>query len=252
MMMLGIVGSVQAALVHHWELDGDYTDSSSSGNHGTLTGTASFVNGVSYWKDSSDQAFSFDGSTKIEDLAASNLPLAGTGSYSANSPAWTINVFVKEVLPSPDYEAVGGFGGNDTPKENRDLMLKWGKPYLYNNQDNIQAGSFIDDGEWHMITVYCDIYEPSPNYSEIVFYIDGVYSNSGGGASASADVTGDDVFLGVAARTHTGATMIVDGFQIYNHQLSQTEMNDLMNRIPEPVTIALLGLGGLVLLRRRK
>ena len=90
-MVLGLVGSVQAALVTTWEFDNNTNDTTGS-NHGTLTGTATYVSPVDDWCGATGKALYLDGSTKVEDLTAVNLPTAGTGSYSNRAAAFSINV----------------------------------------------------------------------------------------------------------------------------------------------------------------
>jgi hypothetical protein len=249
-MVLGFVGSVQAALVHEWDFNGNTSDTSGSGNHGTLSGTSSYVNGVDYWKTGSGQALSLDGSTKVEDLTASNLPIAGTGAYTNRAATFSMNVFVYQDASASWLEAACGMGDYTvSPANNAYLGTYYGEAWA-------RFGARLDVWEmpynkWSMLTLVCPV-ESNPVYSEMKFYIDGVFQES------TAVATGNfanKLRVGWANNPEGDSSPnwsgLIDGFQVYNHALDQSEIDALYSRIPEPMTIALLGLGGLVLLRRK-
>jgi hypothetical protein len=250
-LVLGFVGSVQAALVHEWEFEGNASDTSGSGNTGTITGTASYVDGVDYWKVSSGQAIYLNGSTKVEDLAASNLPQASTGAYSIRSPSWSENVYVTlEGNTGLDWKNAAGFGRYSS-SEGRFMVTRYQNVYLSTYTNDCAMNAYITDTKWHMITATYWQNSADPVRGNIFMYYDGAYDSGRYGATLLDTV--DDIQVGYYTRS--GANYWVgkiDGFQIYNHVLDQDEIDTLYERIPEPATIALLGLGGLVLLRKRR
>ena len=60
LLMLCLVNNATADLVAHYKFDGDATDSSGNGHHGTEVGTPTYVSGVF------GQAIEFDGSSYVD------------------------------------------------------------------------------------------------------------------------------------------------------------------------------------------
>jgi len=104
------------------------------------------------------------------------------------------------------------------------------------------------DGQWHMITVNAS-YAAQACYA----YFDGVYlgSKSMPGWLGSS---GYDTLVGASGLGKYAGTALIDEVACWaNRMLTQDEINFLYaNPLPEPMTLSMLGLGGLALLRRRK
>ena len=234
-MVLGFVGSVQAALVHEWELDNNVSDTSGSGNHGTLTGTATYVAPVDDWCSATGKAMSFNGSTKIEDLATSNIPIASTGQYSIRSPSFSVTTFFKDTGAQPGWQSIGGFG-QYVSGENRMLATRYSSTCYFSGYGagtDISVGFAYGQTNWHMLTVTFWQRSDAPVYQRGRMYIDGSMYYESYGKTALDTI--DDVYLGdhpgwATAQHFTG---LLDGFQIYNHELSQSEVDALYTRIPE-------------------
>jgi len=82
-------------------------------------------------------------------------------------------------------------------------------------------------------------------------YVGGTLVDSGTYSGLVALVMDADIGADGDGR-QKGIKGLIDDVMLFSHVLNQSEIQGLYSAIPEPATIALLGLGGLVLLRRKR
>ena len=178
----------------------------------------------------------------VNDDVAANLP---TG---AGDP-WSMNVWTKLSESLGDLEYVAGFGDRHStaPIGATRTMISGITPgdfYFWGRSCDLSSGEdWISDNQWHMYTVTYD-------GSSIEMFID-----AGSVKTASRTLTDALSEVHVGNPSTFGEYYFrgqIDEFTIWDTELTQTEINNL---IPEPSPIVLLATGGLVLvlgLRRRK
>ena len=255
LLVLGFVGSVQAALVHEWEFDNNVSDTSGSGNHGTVTGTTSYVSPVDDWNGGTGKAFHLDEATHVRDMAPVNLPIAMTGAYAIRGPSFAHNVYVKAAAGNTfdSWDSIAGWGDNvnngDRAFHSRGTTNVFHRGYTHDAQGSVTW----TDNTWHMLTFSYDQTGYPTFYGDETMWIDGVVVHSNDNRHWG-DIPDPDIWVGLSTGI-AGADYWegdVDCYQIWNSGLDQAAVDTLYERIPEPATIALLGLGGLALLRRRR
>ena len=239
--VLGVVGSASGALMARYEFNGNLDDSSGNGHNGTANGNATIV----------------DGSLVLNNTVTP-ASYVDCGYFFENATAFTLAAWIK-----PDIEAAKDkpiaqkgdeFGikvkANDTLEVYFQSAVSSG--WYGANIPGTRVSQIWADGKFHHVAGTYD-----PTVAQIKLYVDGVLEATNTFAGSAGWVVGDSIIQSTrnwnigrdsknTSRLFTGS---IDDIRIYNEALSAEAV---MALVPEPATMALLGLGGLALLRRRR
>jgi len=249
-------GNAFAGLVTHLEFEGDTTDS--TGNI-TYTGTpGAYVPGPAGF----GQAMDFDPASSTAVYAEGVGPALSTIGNQSTIAFWA---FGQTDLSNPTV----AFSANDPVNWSRvSLQLPWNNEYVFydtwgptGTQDRIARYAGDDpnqyNGQWNHWAFVKDttLDDSSPANSRVKIYLNGSlwrassdYYDIGDGSQSLAGI--ENIYIGAEKQYWYFYDGMLDDFRIYDEALGQDDVSALM--VPEPATLCLLGLGGLLLIRRRK
>jgi len=260
--------SAEGGLLTHLEFEGDISDT--TGNI-TYTGTpGAYVPGPAGF----GQAMQFDKLLNGPGGYGNVVYAEGVGdALSTLNSQITISFWAlgSDNLPYDQSTPTHLFTANDPAIWTRiDLQIPHSDPHTYVFYDMWgPAGAFdriykwIGDtpelykGQWHHWAFVKDIMldDSSQEMARMKIYVDGElwhesFTGPYGGGDGTQNLRGiENLYIGANKQYWDFYDGLVDDFRIYDEALSQTDIQSIM--VPEPVTLCLLGLGGLLLRRRR-
>lgn len=254
-LVLALVSDASAALMGHYKLhetSGSIADDASNNNDGTvMTGYAPGPVASPGWLPTDGRfggALNLDGAAGGERVHVDGISIGASQAFTYSlwfNPDTTLDSssarvdFVRWASGGPVYFVFQKTANSGTI-ELRGILDGWKE--LTGAQTTVTSWAA---GTWHHIA---GTYDGAGNYA---IYVNGSLNDTANVSGATA--AGTD--LGFGGRRDGGGVFDgqMDDVGFYNHALSASDISTIYaSGIPEPATIALLGLGGLVLLRRRK
>jgi len=250
-LVLGLAGHASAGLVGYWALDGDATDSSGYGNHGTISGSVAPA-GDRF--DNPSGAMSFTGSSSDKIDVGNGPSLNPTGAMTI--AAWVYLDSTSDRHGSRNARILGKMDGGGRRAWSTGIEKSVGGVDFPATLQVSSNGSDV-----------IGIYEPTLPADEWVHYA-GVYTPGTSMAiylnGALAGISTTDI--PASQHSDNGKSVLIgnrpdcgdcawygslDEVRIYDEALTAVQIQDVM-AVPEPATMLLLGLGGLALIRRKK
>ena len=243
--VLWAADQAQATLVRYYKLEDDAANTTVDDTSNTQDGTASVntsnlsVSGVF------GDAFEFNGTDEI--VSCGSLTLSNT---------FTIALWVKLDKANDDgyflsnYKTGGTWTGyNLKVCDDGDIFART-TGIDGDGKDTETSGYDVGDGNWHHVAY---VVEPNVNAK---IYIDGSEASAYSKTEAHNNTTYGDAAQTLYLGGSKGSFWedCIDDVGIWDGEaLTQTQIQYIKNNgIPEPATVFLLGIGGLVLLRRRR
>ncbi|MHC4555872.1 MAG: LamG domain-containing protein [Planctomycetota bacterium] len=251
-LVLGLAGSASADLVGYWELDGDGTDSSSYGNHGTINGNVA-PTADRFGNPSGAMSFAGGGGDNINVGDPPEFNITGAMTITA----WVYLDSTSDVHGRRNSRILGKMDGGGQrawstgiEKNISGVPLPGTIQVSSNGSDviGLHDDSSLPLDQW---VHYAGVYTPG---TSLEVYLDGDLSDirTDGIPASQYSSNGHSVLIGNRpAAGDCGWYGALDEVRIYNEALTEAQIETVM-AIPEPATMLMLGLGGLALIRRKR
>ena len=217
---VALAGSARAEdpnLVGWWKFDGDTSDSSGNGRHGTLVGDAQLEDVPRF-----DGVLSLDGDGDYVTIVGYKGVLADAGGVQQ---PFTVTAWIK-TTDSGD-RTIASWGTNSN-RLRVDFRLAGGRLRVEHGGGNVQADTTLNDGNWHHVAVTV-MKGATISYPDVALWLDGKDNTR---ASTDPDTfaitAGVDMAIGyratAAARYFVGT---IDDVRLYNRVLDAAEIAQL-------------------------
>jgi hypothetical protein len=247
---MGTLATANGALVGHWEFDNSVD-----------VGQASVSDGLQAVGDAAYSASGKVGGALALDGTGDYLRVDGSHTLASGMPtgdaSYTIALFMQTTQTGQQHMVTWGNGTTRqinafrtiTPGEfggtTRGILnYNWGGPA--NGDYGKEAGGDIADGAWHHVAVTYD-----SGTSTKHLYFDGVELGSGLVVTNDLIVQGINFRIGTDRNGGNSFNGLIDDVRVYSDAQSASQIAALA-AVPEPSAAALLGLGGLALILRRR
>lgn len=240
-----VAGTANAALVAHYTFDSD--GSATVGTDATLGEAASIDNSNFV---AGGGSLLLNPNAIITDTSGADGAVGGDNFDWSGSDVRTVAFFVLANTNQVDTLGTMISLGSGTGGGNRfDIRLDGGNLRLEVQAGGSTTGSNLADNTWHHVAIV--VSNATSTVNDVQYYIDGALVGSFSNAQ-NIDTGAGPLRIGDsyqdAGRDFTGN---IDDVRLYDSALTANEIAALA-AIPEPGSLALLGLGGLMFARRRR
>ena len=241
---LALQGASMGELIAHYEFDGNLNDSV-TGVAATAVGTVPTVMFTDGPVNVPGKAVDLSGTAWYINCGSA---LDTTGDTELTVSAWIYDNIATSTNHFGGIVMRDGYTGADWGLRRYSLNLA-AYPHLVgtsqmivgsdHNKSGLSGGNSVPSGAWTLITA---TYAPTESGSEINMYVNGVLSGSASFDAPLAFGSTKDLLIGYDAVKAEAFDGLIADVRIYDEALDTTAVAGLVAPVPEPSTLAMLGL----------
>lgn len=251
-LVLGLAGSASAALVGYWPLDGDATDLSDYGNHGTIVGNVT-PTADRFGNLAGAMSFAGGGGDAIDVGDPAELQLSGAMTITA----WVYLDSTSDVHGRRNARVISKMDGGGRRSWSLNIEKETGGvPFPGTLQVSSNGSDVISLNDTETLPLdqwlhMAGVYKPG---EAMELYLNGVLQVTKTTDVPASQHSNNSTSVLIGNRPACGDCGwygALDEVRIYNEVLTAAQVQAVM-AIPEPATVLMLGLGGLALIRRKR